>query len=142
MNQKLFAAFAAVSLSFGVAGSAFAIEPVTPQPSSPLSFSDPAYTKVVPAEAKKMIEAGVPVIDLREPHEFEAGHIKGSVNVPLSTFKAGMRLKEIPNVNEKVLLVCRSGVRSEKAARILVESGYKKVYNMYGTTQWPYGLVR
>ena len=42
----------------------------------------------------------------------------------------------------KVLVICRSGVRAEKASRILVESGYKHVYNMYGTSQWPYGLVR
>lgn len=33
-------------------------------------------------------------------------------------------------------------VRVERAAKILIESGYKHIYNMYGTMQWPYELVR
>ena len=90
---------------------------MNPQPAVPLTYSNPAYAKVAPAEARKMIEAGVTVVDVREPDEFASGHIQGSVNVPLSTF-------------------------AEKASRILVESGYKHVYKMYGTSQWPYGLVR
>lgn len=142
MMKKISAACAATALSVGIAGNAQALEPVNPQPAAPLTFSNPAYAKVAPAEAKKMIEAGVTVVDVREPDEFASGHIQGSVNVPLSTFTPGMSLKAIPNVDDKVLVICRSGVRAEKASRILVESGYKHVYNMYGTSQWPYGLVR
>ena len=121
--------------------SAVTLEPVTPQPSAPLTYVNVAYTKVPPAEAKRMMEAGVPVIDVREPQEFEEERIAGSINVPLSRFRFGMRLEAAPDLEKPVLIVCRSGVRAERAARVLVESGYQHIYNMYGTTQWPYGLV-
>ncbi|MDO5530924.1 rhodanese-like domain-containing protein [Sutterella sp.] len=133
---------AAAMTVVGMTAAAQAMEPVTPQPASPLTYSDPAYAKVVPAEAKKMLEAGVVMIDVREPDEFAEGHVPGSINVPLSSFKFGMRLSAVPNLDDKVLVICRSGVRAERASRVLVESGYRHVYNAYGTSQWPYGLVR
>ena len=81
MMKKISAACAAAALSVGIAGNAQALEPVNPQPAVPLTYSNPAYAKVAPAEAKKMIEAGVTVVDVREPDEFASGHIQGSVNV-------------------------------------------------------------
>ncbi len=125
------------------AGGLQAAEPVSPQPPQALTYSAPGYAKVTPAEAKKMMEAGsVVLLDVREREEFAEGHVAGAVNVPLSTLKTGERVKAAPDVNQKVLVQCRSGVRAEKASRILIESGYKHVYNMYGILQWPYGLVR
>ena len=64
------------------------------------------------------------------------------MNVPLSTLKPGVKLEAAPDLNQKVLVQCKSGVRAEKASKILVESGYKHVYNFYGTSQWPFGLVK
>ena len=88
------------------------------------------------------MEEGAVLIDVRNPEEFASGHVKGAVNVPLEKFKVGMRLEAVPNVNDKVLVQCRSGVRAERASKILIESGYKNVYNAYGTMQWKYGLVK
>ena len=51
-----------VSLLIGsmlLSGSAFALEPVEPQPATPLTFENPAYQKVVPAQAREMIKEGV-----------------------------------------------------------------------------------
>lgn len=140
--QQIKTACAAAFTTVGLAASAQALEPVTPQPSAPLTFVSPAYSKIPPEKARELIAQGVPVIDVREPAEFEEGHVKGSVNVPLSRFRFGMTLEAAPDKDKPVLVLCRSGVRSEKAARVLVESGYKRVINMYGTNQWPYGLVR
>ena len=53
-----------------------------------------------------------------------------------------MKLEAVPNLNDKVLVQCRSGVRAERAAKMLIESGYKNVYNAYGTLQWKYGFVK
>ena len=111
-------------------GAAIAQEPVDPQPAQP------------PDVAKQMMAEGVVLIDVREPNEFAEGHVQGAVNVPLSTFKPGMKLEAVPNLESKVLVQCKSGVRAEKAAKILVESGYKHVYNAYGTSQWKFGLVK
>ena len=127
--------------SFLLAGVCHALEPVEPQPATPLTFSDPAYQKVVPSVAKEMIADGVVVIDVRSPIErIKEGFIKGSVNVPLPALKVGAKLAAAPDFNQKVLVHCRSGVRAENAAKILVATGYKHVYNMYGILQWPYPL--
>ena len=140
--KNLCAAAAVTAAMTGAAADAAALEPVSPQPSRPLTFSDPAYAKVQPEEARRMMAAGVVVIDVREPDEFAEERIAGSVNVPLSRFRFGMTLDAQPDKDAQVLVVCRSGVRAEKAARILIASGYKHVFNMYGTSQWPYGLER
>ena len=120
---------------------AFALEPADPQPATPLTFENPAYQKVVPSVAQEMIKEGVVVIDVRNPIErITEGYIKGSVNVPLPTLKPGAKLTAAPDFNQKVLVHCRSGVRAENASKILVATGYKHVYNMYGILQWPYEL--
>ena len=131
------------SLTILAISNAHALEPVEPQPAVPLTFTNQAYQKVVPAEALKMIKEGVVVIDVRNPIErLTEGYIKGSVNVPLSSssLKSGAKLTAVPDFDQKVLVHCRSGVRAENAARILISTGYKHVYNMYGILQWPYKL--
>lgn len=142
MNIKTLLASAAAASVLSM-GMAHALEPVDPQPAVPLTFVDPAYHKITPAEAKKMMETEkVVVIDVREAEEYAAGHVKGAVNVPLSTMKPGAKLEAAPDVNAKILVQCKSGVRAERASRMLVEAGYKHVYNFYGTSQWPYELVK
>jgi rhodanese-related sulfurtransferase len=61
----------------------------------------------------RAVEAGeVAVVDVREPHEFAAGHIPGSVNLPLSRFQP----RDLPSGEDKtVVIVCQAGVRSRKA---------------------------
>ena len=87
------------------------------------------------------IKEGVVVIDVRNPIErLTEGYIKGSVNVPLSSLKVGAKLTAAPDFNQKILVHCRTGVRAENASKILVKTGYKHVYNMYGILQWHYEL--
>ena len=50
------------------------------------------------------------VVDVREPHEFAAGHIPGSVNLPLSRFDP----QDLPN-GKPVVLICQAGGRSRNA---------------------------
>lgn len=135
----------ALTLAAGLLiGQAHALEPVNPQPATPLTYENPAYHKITPDVAKKMMDEGnVVVLDVRNPDEIKAeGYIKGSVNVPLDQLKPGVKLEAAPDLNQKVLVHCRSGVRAEKASRILVETGYKNVYNFYGTQQWPFPLEK
>ena len=126
------------------AGVAFAKEPVDPQPAQPLTYVNASYHKVVPEVAKKMMESEkVVILDVRTPEEVKTdGYIKGSVNVPLDQLKPGVKLEAAPDLNQKILVHCKSGVRAEKASKILVETGYKNVYNFYGTLQWPFGLTK
>jgi len=75
--------------------------------------------------------ANVKVVDVREPHEFndEHGHIDGAVLAPLGTVEAYVKTW---NKAEPVVIVCRSGGRSGKGARILENLGFEKVASMAG----------
>ncbi len=68
------------------------------------------------------------VVDVREDHEWEMGHGKNSINIPLSRFQ-----KELPKLtkhkNEKIVLVCASGGRSSMAMSILQANEFKDVTN-------------
>lgn len=70
------------------------------------------------------------IVDVREPYEFQSGHIPGAVNLPLGrlAFVAKNELKP----EEEIVLVCRSGNRSMVAARRLHKMGYTKLYNLTG----------
>lgn len=69
------------------------------------------------------------LIDVREPNEFDAGHILGARNIPLSQMK--MRMKEIrPDL--PVYLYCQSGMRSGRAAQFLYRKGYKNLTHLKG----------
>ncbi|WP_434391582.1 rhodanese-like domain-containing protein [Melittangium boletus] len=74
---------------------------------------------------------GVRYVDVREPDEFHGplGHLPGAQLVPLATLEdtsAGWD-REAP-----LLLICRSGNRSGRAARALAERGFRRLYNLQG----------
>lgn len=74
------------------------------------------------------------VIDVREPAEFtgELGHIPGAELVPLATVESAA--KDWPR-DAPLVVACRSGARSAKAAATLVGMGFTKVTNLEGGTQ-------
>ncbi len=85
-----------------------------------------------PAEAIQLMnrEDGV-VVDVCEPKEFAAGHIVHAINIPLS--QLGARARELEKYRERpVILSCRSGNRSLKAALLLHKQGFAKVYSLAG----------
>ncbi|MBO8156121.1 MAG: rhodanese-like domain-containing protein [Bacillaceae bacterium] len=69
------------------------------------------------------------LIDVREPNEYEAGHILGARNIPLSQLK--IRLAEIRK-DKPVYLYCQSGTRSSRAAAILHRKGYQDLNHLQG----------
>lgn len=91
---------------------------------------------VDPHSAQALIAAGAPVVDVREPAEFAAGAIRGSVNVPLGEVLAeGMAALERAGVHageHEVVLVCRSGNRSGKACHALAGRLGSKAHNLAG----------
>jgi rhodanese-related sulfurtransferase len=68
-------------------------------------------------------------MDIREKPEFERGHIKSAVNIPLSELRD--RLQEIPG-DRPVYVYCRTGQRSYNAVLALQNSGFANVYNITG----------
>jgi rhodanese-related sulfurtransferase len=74
---------------------------------------------------------GARLIDVREPDEFTGplGHLPGSELVPLGTLEAAARgwSRETP-----LVLICRSGVRSGRAAGYLATQGFSRLFNLAG----------
>ena len=69
------------------------------------------------------------ILDVREDHEYKAGHIPGAALVPLGQIPN--RLDEIPT-DKTVIAVCRSGNRSNQATTFLRQQGFENVHNMTG----------
>jgi rhodanese-related sulfurtransferase len=90
------------------------------------------YATIGTDEAKRMIEAGAQVVDVRQPDEWNRGHIAEADLVPLNgIYSFGKALKDLHlNENEDVIFVCASGQRSASASEIALVAGFKKVYNL------------
>jgi rhodanese-related sulfurtransferase len=88
--------------------------------------------KIVKTVTEEEFRAGyrkAQLIDVREPNEFEGGHILGARNIPMSQLR--MRLKEI-RPDKPVYLYCQSGLRSARAAQFLYKKGYKDLTQLHG----------
>lgn len=81
------------------------------------------------AQAAAMQGSGSLLLDVRQPEEWSESHIEGATLIPLGELKA--RIGEVPRDREIVVL-CRSGRRSQSGRDILLEAGYSKVTSMTG----------
>jgi rhodanese-related sulfurtransferase len=77
-------------------------------------------------------ENQVIILDVREPYEYNEGHINGAINIPLSTILVGIdQLKNIQG--KKIILQCRVGGRSMRACQLLQAEGFKHdIWNLEG----------
>jgi len=79
------------------------------------------------------------IIDVREDYEYDSGHIENAINIPVSEINK-IKRNEI-SLDSVVIVYCKSGNRSSKAADMLLKLGYKNVYDMGGVNLWEYGLI-
>jgi rhodanese-related sulfurtransferase len=87
------------------------------------------YPKIAPAQARELVGTRRAVLlDVREPHEWRAGHAERARHIPLDQLP--QRLGELP-AGRPVITVCRSGMRSARAASLLARHGHE-VYNLSG----------
>ncbi len=86
---------------------------------------------VQPADLQAMLNDGVHpiVVDVREPWEYQMGHVAGSKLIPLG--ELAFRIGEL-DPEQPVAVICQSGNRSQSAAALLAQKGFKKVYNVLG----------
>ena len=80
-------------------------------------------------EAQTRIREGAVLVDVREQNEYDEAHIPGSTLLPLS--QLGERFEELPK-DKPLVMQCRSGARSTRAAEFLLQNGYSDVVNMAG----------
>ena len=74
----------------------------------------------------QLVREGAVIVDVRTRGEFEGGHIKGAINIPLD--QLANNLGKISK-NKAVITCCASGMRSASAKNILKSKGYNEVYN-------------
>ena len=92
----------------------------------------PAEISVTDAYEKR--ESGAYILDVRQPEEWDQVHIPGATLIPLGELQS--RLSEVPR-DQEVVVVCRSGNRSQEGRNILKNAGYEQVTSMAGgVNQW------
>ena len=96
-----------------------------------------SYTQISQDQAKEMMEKedGHIIVDVRRQDEFETGHIPGAICIPNESI--GTEQPEgLPDLNQVILVYCRSGNRSKQAAQKLFDMGYTNVYEFGGIIDW------
>lgn len=110
----------------------------TKKESSPAGFSS-----ITPEEAKNRLESekGIILLDVRTKEEYDTGHIKDAILIPVDTIE-GEAEKILKDKDAVIFVYCRSGNRSKTAANILANLGYKNVFDLGGIKDWPYEIVK
>ena len=90
-------------------------------------------SSVTAQEAVALVRHGVPLLDVREQDEWDAGHAPQARLLPLS--ELGSRVDEVPTSGE-VLVVCHAGVRSARATAALRRAGLTAVNVEGGMLAW------
>ena len=84
---------------------------------------------ISPAKATELLKQGALVIDVRNPGEFNSGHVPGALNIPLGDLSSELP-RCVPDRNKVLLLHCLSGARSGIARQQLRRMGYLNSFNM------------
>lgn len=88
------------------------------------------------AEFKAAMTDGMQLVDVRTPEEFEAGHIESALNYNVNGPDFTTQLESLDK-SKPVLLYCKSGGRSARAAKQLKEMGFMTLYDLEGGyTAW------
>jgi rhodanese-related sulfurtransferase len=94
-----------------------------------LLLQNPLGAEITVQEAYQKYEQGVYLLDVREQHEWDDYHIPNTTLIPLSQLKE--RVNELPR-DQEIVVVCRSGNRSQEGRDILLAAGLDVVTSMAG----------
>ena len=89
------------------------------------------FTRIDVKEAQEMLSDGATVIDVREPHEYNAGHVPDAALIPVATVYA--RRQELPK-DKDLVFVCAVGQRSALACEMAAAAGFTRLFNLEGGT--------
>ena len=91
-----------------------------------LSFLSKLFSSKPKADYGELIKQGAIILDVRSKGEFQGGHLKGSVNIPVQNLKDNLyKLKK----DKTIICCCASGMRSASAKSMLKSNGYTDVHN-------------
>lgn len=137
----------AVLLAAGLLAGCGAAPAASGAPSSSSAAKEPVgsssvagvYQQLTPEQAKARIDSedAIILLDVRTAEEYAAGHIPGAQLLPNEEI-GDSAPPELPDKNAEILIYCRSGNRSAKAAEKLAALGYTAVWDFGGINAWPY----
>ena len=95
------------------------------------------YRQVNAEEADSMMEeeSGYIILDVRTAQEYSEKHIPGAINIPNETIGTE-DIPELPDIEQLILVYCRSGNRSKQASEKLVKLGYSNIVEFGGINDW------
>lgn len=101
-----------------------------------------SYTQIDQETAKLMMDLndGHVIVDVRRQDEYDEGHIPGAICIPNESITDSMP-SELPDLEQIILVYCRSGRRSKEAAQKLFDMGYINVYEFGGIINWTGEIV-
>ena len=82
-----------------------------------------SYTSLNIKDSANSIKLGALIVDVREKNEYILAHIENSILIPLSEISAD-RIRQINPQNKTIIIHCAAGIRSKKAANILLSQNY------------------
>ena len=85
------------------------------------------------SDARRFVESGARLVDVRTPEEFAAAHIPGAVNIPVQDLER--RMEELEPKDRPVVVYCQTGNRSGRAAGMLRNAGYA-VHDLGPMSRW------
>ena len=96
-----------------------------------------SYKQITQEEAVKMMEKdnGHVIVDVRRQDEYDEGHIPGAILIPNESI-TDEKPADLPDLDQIILVYCRSGRRSKEASQKLAEIGYTNVYEFGGINTW------
>lgn len=89
--------------------------------------------EVTADEAIALVSGGTVLVDVREEHEWNAGHAPDARFLPMSEIQ--QRVAELPD-DTQLLIICHSGARSQRVAEFLVSDGFDAVNVAGGMLAW------
>lgn len=128
--SKTLTAFVVVT-AIGLAGCAGAATAPAPAPTAAESAALPATLapEISVSEAAALRDAGAYMLDVREQSEWDEFHMPGATLIPLGTLAS--RVDRLPK-DKPIVVVCRSGNRSQAGRDILTQAGFTNVTSMAG----------
>ena len=104
--------------------------------------TEKSYTRITQETAKEMMsrDDGHVIVDVRRQDEYDAGHIPGAILIPNEEISTSPPAA-LPDLDQIVLIYCRSGNRSKQAAQKLFDMGYTNIYEFGGIIDWTGEIV-
>lgn len=79
-----------------------------------------------------IIDKDIQLIDVRTAREYNSGHIEDAINIDFFLRDNFLNYFESIDKDKPIYLYCRSGVRSQNAAKVLVKLGFIEIYDLKG----------